>query len=81
MCMIWHVSATPLAGSHVYMNAALHIKASMEWEPQRDSVSKKGPQASANSSFTNNLERAIMVLKVLGLPKYHTYSPMPHSQS
>lgn len=79
--MIWHVSVTPPAGSCVYMNAILHTKASMEWEPQRDSVSKKGPQASTNSSFTSNLERAIMVLKVLGLSKYHTYSPMPHSQS
>lgn len=79
--MIWHVLATPLGGSYVHMNATLHIKASMEWEPQRDSVSEKGPQASANSSFTNNLEKAIMVLKVLGLPKYHTYSPRPHSQS
>lgn len=79
--MIWHVSATPPAGPRVYMNATLHTKANMEWEPQRDSVSEKGPQASANSSFTNNLERAIMVLKVLDLSKYHTYSPMPHSQS
>lgn len=61
--------STPLAGFHVYMNATLHGV-----ESQRDSVSEKGPQASANSSFTNNLERAIMVLKVLGLPKYHTYS-------
>ena len=41
--MIWHVSATPPAGSRVYMNAVLYTKASMEWEPQRDSVSKKGP--------------------------------------
>ena len=73
--MIWHVSATPRgkeAGSCVYMNATLPTEANVEWEPQKDSLSEKGTQASANSSFIDNLERPIVVLlKVFGGSKYH----------
>lgn len=47
---IWPVSDTPKgneAGLCVYMNVILATNAIMEWEPQKDSVSEKGPQASA----------------------------------
>lgn len=48
--MTHHVSATPWrheAELSVYIKVTLATHASLEWEPQKDSVSKRGPQASA----------------------------------
>lgn len=48
--MTQHVLATPWrheAGLSVYISVTLATHASLEWEPQKDSVSKRGPQASA----------------------------------
>lgn len=72
-----------MTGLCVCMNAPLPTSAHMKWEPQKDSVSESGPQpkltsSQSNSSFTDNLERAMVVLsKELDGSKYPIFTHAP----